>query len=140
MWHQPPEPIRLTGEQRRLPFSTELGASPRSHGRVVPTWNYAVVHVRGPLTFFGDPVRLRAIVDRLTERHEGKRAAPWKTTDAPERFIASQLAAIIGFELLVSSIEGKYKLSQNREPADRAGVVEGLAGTAVGDMMAPESR
>ena len=114
--------------------------SKQRHGRVVPTWNYTTVHGRGTLQFFDDPVRLRIIVERLTDKHEGRRAQPWKVSDAPARFIDSQLAAIVGFELLVTSLEGKYKLSQNREPADRAGVVEGLAGTAVGDKMSPKPR
>ena len=117
--------------------------SKAQHGRVVPTWNYAVVHARGTLRFFDDPARLRGIVERLTDRHEGRRAtsenaAPWKVSDAPARFIDSQLAAIVGFELLVTSLEGKYKLSQNREAADQAGVGAGLADTAVGPMMSPK--
>ena len=118
--------------------------SKQQHGRVVPTWNYTVVHARGTLQFFDDPARLRGIVERLTDRHEGRRAAPWKVSDAPARFIDSQLAAIVGFELLVTALEGKYKLSQNRDPADQAGVVAGLAreddagSIAVGALMTPK--
>jgi len=89
-------------------------------GRVVPTWNYAVVHALGPVRFFDDAAELRALVDRLTDRHERGRSKPWQTTDAPERFIESQLKAIVGFEIVISGIEGKYKLSQNRAEPDQA--------------------
>ena len=99
-------------------------------GRVVPTWNYAVVHALGPVRFFDDAAELRALVDRLTDRHERGRSKPWQTTDAPERFIESQLKAIVGFEIVISGIEGKYKLSQNRAEPDRQGVIEGLTGEA----------
>lgn len=96
-------------------------------GRVVPTWNYAVVHVRGPLTFFDDAEWLRAAVERLTHHHESRRTDPWQVSDAPERFVASQLKGIVGFEIAIASIEGKYKLSQNRAEPDREGVIAGLA-------------
>ena len=96
-------------------------------GRVVPTWNYAVVHVRGALTFFDDAERLRAAVERLTDHHERMRADPWQVSDAPERFVASQLKGIVGFEIAIASIDGKYKLSQNRSEPDREGVIAGLA-------------
>jgi transcriptional regulator len=95
-------------------------------GRVVPTWNYAVVHVRGTLAFFDDAARLRDAVEHLTDRHERTRAERWQLSDAPERYVASQLKGIVGFEIAITSIEGKYKLSQNRPEPDREGVVAGL--------------
>jgi transcriptional regulator len=96
-------------------------------GRAVPTWNYAVVHVRGPLTFFDDAAKLRDAVERLTDHHERMRADRWQVSDAPERYVASQLKGIVGFEIAVASIEGKYKLSQNRTETDQEGVIAGLA-------------
>jgi transcriptional regulator len=99
----------------------------KEHGRVVPSWNYAVVHARGRLQVFEDAAWLRDAVTRLTERHEGKRKAPWAVSDAPDKFIEGQLRGIVGFELTVSHLEGKYKVSQNRTDADRRGVVAGLA-------------
>jgi transcriptional regulator len=108
-------------------------ASKREHGRVVPTWNYAVVHARGRLSLFEEPERLRSAVDRLTARHEAHSAQPWTTADAPDGFIESQLKGIVGIELAISSLEGKYKLSQNRPAADQAGVVEGLRGLGTGE-------
>ena len=95
-------------------------------GRVVPTWNYAAIHVYGKLTFFEDPERLRDIVTRLTNQHEAAFPQPWQVTDAPPNFIDSQLKAIVGFELPILRIEGKRKFNQNRSAEDRAGVINGL--------------
>jgi transcriptional regulator len=98
----------------------------RSTGKVVPTWNYAVVHARGSLRIVEDRGWLRALVERLTERHEAGRSHPWKVTDAPADYIDKELGAIVGLELPVAELVGKWKVSQNRSPADREGVVEGL--------------
>lgn len=107
--------------------SPSLYPSKREHGRVVPTWNYALVHVRGRLSLFDDPAALAEHVAALTARHEAARAAPWSVADAPADFVERQLKGIVGVRLDIEAIEGKMKLSQNREPADRAGVAEGLA-------------
>jgi transcriptional regulator len=96
------------------------------HGRVVPTWNYETVHLTGPVSFHPDPEWLRAFVTRLTVLHEHGREHPWAVTDAPPDYIDGQLRAIVGFELTITSIEAKQKLSQNRSELDRAGVVAGL--------------
>jgi len=92
----------------------------------VPTWDYAVVHARGVLRFIQDAVWLHALVSRLTDAHEAPRAAPWKVGDAPPAYIDKMLAAIVGFEMTIESLTGKWKVSQNRGPADRRGVIEGL--------------
>ena len=96
-------------------------------GKVVPTWNYEVIHVYGHLVAHDDPVWLERLVRRLTERHEARLAAPWSVDDAPADFIAGQLRAIVGIELRVTRIEAKSKLSQNRNAADAAGAIVGLA-------------
>jgi len=101
-------------------------ASKQEHGRVVPTWNYAVVHARGRLEVFDDAERLREVVSRLTDRHESRRNEPWAVSDAPERFVESQLKGIVGVQLEISHIEGKHKMSQNRPDKDVAGVIDGL--------------
>jgi transcriptional regulator len=101
-------------------------ATKRDTGRVVPTWNYAVVHAHGPLRVIHDPDWLLNFVMRLTTRHEAARPDPWQVTDAPADYIATQLAAIVGIEMPIVRLEGKWKVSQNRPPADRAGVAEGL--------------
>jgi transcriptional regulator len=98
----------------------------RQTGKVVPTWNYAAVHAYGRITFFTEPDRLRDIVTRLTRRHEATRPAPWAVSDAPEAFIAGMLKGIIGFSIVLTRIEGKWKMSQNRPAADVTGVVAGL--------------
>ncbi|HUN45523.1 MAG TPA: FMN-binding negative transcriptional regulator [Stellaceae bacterium] len=95
-------------------------------GKVVPTWNYAAVHAYGTLRFFEDEASLLRLVTRLTETHEAKRAAPWAVSDAPADFVKGMLRAIVGFELTVTRLEGKWKMSQNRPPADIERVVEGL--------------
>lgn len=99
----------------------------RVDGKVVPTWNYSVVHVQGRIRWFDAPDRLRALVDDLTHAHESPRAAPWAVADAPADYVASMLRAIVGFEIEVLSMTGKFKASQNRSEADREGVARGLA-------------
>ncbi len=96
------------------------------HGKVVPTWNYAVVQARGTPRVIDDPDWLRALVETLTTTHEATRPTPWQVGDAPEPFIAAMLNGIAGLEIPIDSLEGKWKVSQNRAAADRQGVVAGL--------------
>ncbi len=98
----------------------------RETGRVVPTWNYVAVHARGIPTFFDDPERLHALVEELTDVHESSREAPWHVDDAPASYLRDQLKGIVGFEIPIASLEGKWKLNQNRPLADRLGVAAGL--------------
>ena len=123
----------LSSTSRRRGISTK-----QESGKVVPTWNYAVVHAYGPLRPIDDAAWLRDFVTRLTDRHEGERAAPWHVTDAPADFIERQLGAIVGIEIPVRRFEGKWKVSQNRAAADRSGVVAGLRerGEPASDAMA----
>ena len=95
-------------------------------GKVVPTWNYAVVHAHGPLRVIDDRAWLRAFVETLTNRHEAGRRDPWKVTDAPADYVDSMVTAIVGIEIPITKLIGKWKVSQNRPEQDRAGVVEGL--------------
>jgi len=111
-------------------------ASKKEHGRVVPTWNYAVVQVRGTPRLVEDTEWLKVQIDALTSAQEGQRSKPWKVTDAPEPFIAGQLKAIIGVEIPISTIEGKWKVSQNRSIADRQGVYQGLHDEGICEHMA----
>lgn len=96
-------------------------------GREVPTWNYAVVHVHGRLRVVEDPAWLRQLLDRLTDRHEASQAKPWHVSDAPEDHIEKMLRLIVGIDIAIERIEGKFKLSQNHPDANRAGVLKGLA-------------
>jgi len=96
--------------------------------KVVPTWNYTVVHARGVLMAVDDAAWLHAFVDRLTRAQESSRAHPWQTSDAPADYLETMLRAIVGIEIELVAIEAKWKVSQNRSAADRLGVAAGLAG------------
>ena len=100
--------------------------SKRESGKVVPTWNYAVVHAHGPLRIIDDREWLRAFVSGLTHRFESPRDDPWKVTDAPSDYIDQMLGAIVGIEIPVMRALGKWKVSQNRAQRDREGVAAGL--------------
>lgn len=107
------------------------------HGKVVPTWNYIVVHAYGRLETYDDRESLLANVEALTTHHEGKRPEPWKVSDAPASYIDAQLKGIIGISLRIDRLEGKWKISQNRSAADQASVAAALhdAGTETGAAM-----
>jgi len=107
-------------------ISPSFYATKSETGKVVPTWNYEVVHAHGRLVVHDDVEWLRAFVTRLTGHHEAGRPDPWAVTDAPARYIDKQLRAIVGLEVTIEAVEGKAKLSQNRSDDDRAGVVAGL--------------
>jgi transcriptional regulator len=96
-------------------------------GEVVPTWNYAVVHAYGHLRVIKDNDWLMAHLERLVTTHEAALPVPWKIEDAPEDYIASQIKGIVGLEMVIERLEGKWKVSQNRSEQDRAGVAKGLA-------------
>ena len=98
----------------------------KEHGKVVPTWNYAVVHATGPIRVIDDQAWVRRFVEQLTLRHEAHRSNPWKVTDAPADFVDTMTSAIVGIEIPISRLTGKWKVSQNRPEKDRAGVVEAL--------------
>lgn len=95
--------------------------------KVVPTWNYAVVHAHGRLRAVDDADWLRSLVSGLTDTHEAPRTPPWKLADAPEDYVQQMLRAIVGIEIEVSRLVGKWKTSQNRSESDRLGVAQGLA-------------
>jgi len=99
----------------------------RIHGRVVPTWNYITAHVYGELVVHDDARWVEDNVRRLTAKHEHDRQPGWGVDDAPAAYVAGQLKAIVGLELLISRIESKFKLSQNRSSADVLGAIDGLA-------------
>ncbi|MGE0283354.1 MAG: FMN-binding negative transcriptional regulator [Rhizobiaceae bacterium] len=100
----------------------------RETGKVVPTWNYATVQVRGKARAIEDTAWIGQQIRELTGKHEASRVEPWAVEDAPERYIEAQLRGIVGIEIDIGEIHGKWKVSQNRPEADRVGVAEGLAG------------
>ncbi len=109
-------------------ISPSLYPTKREHGKVVPTWNYITVHAWGRPQVNDDATWLRQQVEDLTVQNEGSRPAPWQVSDAPEPFVAAQLKGIVGIEIPIARIEGKWKVSQNRPAIDQAGVVAGLRG------------
>ncbi len=116
--------------------------SKAEHGKVVPTWNYVMVQGRGKLRAIEDATWLHPFVSRLTDHHEDERAKQaaqpkaWAVTDAPVDYIDTMLKAIVGIEIVLTSLVGKWKVTQNRPAADREGVVRGLANTAGSDAAA----
>jgi len=106
----------------------------KEDGAVVPTWNYVVVHAHGPLRVIEDPEWLRAHLVRLADIHESGSVNPWKVSDAPPEFIREQMRGIVGLEMPIRRLEGKWKVSQNKNERDRNAVLEGLA-----DLNTPES-
>jgi transcriptional regulator len=107
--------------------------SKAEHGKVVPTWNYAVVHAYGRLERVEDQAWLLAHVTELTRQQETPHAAPWATSDAPESYLGIMARGIVGLKVVISRLEAKAKMSQNREDRDRAGVVRGLGERAQGE-------
>lgn len=111
-------------------------ASKAEHGRVVPTWNYVAVHAHGSVRLVDERHWLRSQIGRLTDRHEAAMPAPWSVDDAPDGYIDQTMKGIVGLEVHVARLEGKAKLSQNRNAADRAGVVAGLAASGDDELWA----
>ncbi len=107
-------------------ISPSLYETKRETGKVVPTWNYVMVQVKGVASVHEDHAWLSTQIRALTQTHEARRSAPWAVDDAPERYIESQINGIVGIEIPIASIDGKWKVSQNRPEADRRSVAEGL--------------
>jgi transcriptional regulator len=117
-------------------ISPSLYPTKHEHGKAVPTWNYITVHAWGRPQVIDDAAWLRRQVDDLTSRKEDARPAPGAISDAPESYVAAQLKGIVGIEIPIARIEGKWKVSQNRPAVDQAGVVAGLRGDGGDAVMA----
>ena len=133
--------VVFQGEQAYI--SPAWYPSKAEHGKVVPTWNYIMVQGRGRLRAIEDTEWLRGFVSRLTDDHEARRVAQapaqapiWGVTDAPADFVETMLHAIVGIEVVLTSLVGKWKASQNRPAADREGVARGLSDLAGSDAAA----
>ncbi|MCU0760474.1 MAG: FMN-binding negative transcriptional regulator [Steroidobacteraceae bacterium] len=133
VWRQalPEEPALAIFTGADAYVSPSWYPSKRVHGKVVPTWNYAAVHASGPVRFVEDAAWLRVLVGELTDAHESRRAEPWKVEDAPGDYVGEMLRAIVGLEIEVRELAGKFKASQNREARDREGVAAGFAADGV---------
>jgi transcriptional regulator len=122
LWRQAGADVLTVFQGPAAYVSPSLYAEKPVSGKVVPTYNYAVVHAHGVLRAIEDPAWILALLGRLTARHEAARAAPWAVGDAPPEFIDTLLRSIVGIEIPIGRLQGKWKLSQNRPPADRAAV------------------
>jgi transcriptional regulator len=107
-------------------ISPSLYPTKKEHGKVVPTWNFITIQVRGNLVIHDDPQWVEQLVRSLTDTHESTSTTPWSIDDAPRDYIDSMIKAIVGVELQITSIEAKWKLSQNKTPLEMEGVVDGL--------------
>lgn len=126
LWQQAGQDFLVVFQGAQAYVSPAWYASKKEHGKVVPTWNYAVIHAQGKLMAHDDPVWLQAFLSRLTQNHETRVGSDWKITDAPQDYIEQLKKAIVGIEIPVTSIVGKWKVSQNRPATDRAGVKAAL--------------
>jgi transcriptional regulator len=115
-------------------------ATKRETGKVVPTWNYVMVQARGTARVLQEADWLRRQVEQLTQEREAGRETPWAVGDAPEDYIAAQLRGIVGVEIALSDLRGKWKASQNRNEADRAGVAEGLGDDPMAEIVRAGAR
>lgn len=111
-------------------------ATKQEHGKAVPTWNYVVVHARGRLRVIDDPAWLRGQMETLVAQHEAGFADPWRISDAPPDYIDTMLAAVVGIEITIADLTGKWKISQNQPAINRAGVVDGLRDIGTGETAA----
>jgi transcriptional regulator len=132
------DPVLVVFRAEHAYISPNWYPSKHEAHKQVPTWNYKVVHVHGTLTVRDDEKFVRGLVARLTRTHEASQPQPWKMTDAPADYIDSMLQAIVGIEVQITRLEGKFKLSQNKERRDQIGAGRALIGqgdTALGQAM-----
>jgi transcriptional regulator len=135
VWRSPQPSLLVFGGPQAY-VSPGWYPSKQVHGKVVPTWNYAVVHARGRPVIREDAASVLRIVSALTDTHEATQAHPWQVGDAPAEFVDQMLRAIVGIEIPIEQLVGKWKVSQNRSAEDRAGVASGLRGAPDGEAMA----
>lgn len=119
-------PVYLVFHAEQQYISPNWYVGKQEHHRVVPTWNYRVVHVKGQIKLMNDERFLRGVLARLTRIHENNQEQPWKMSDAPVDFIQDQLKKITGFEIGITSMVGKYKVSQNRTKEDAVNIAAQL--------------
>lgn len=126
LWQQAGQDFLVVFQGAQTYVSPAWYVSKKEHGKVVPTWNYAVVHAQGKLIAHDDTTWLQAFLAGLTQTHEARVGSSWKITDAPDEYIEQLKKAIVGIEIPVTSILGKWKVSQNRPATDRIGVKAAL--------------
>jgi transcriptional regulator len=133
LWRQAGAQVLVVFQGPSAYVSPSLYAEKPVSGKVVPTYNYAVVHAHGVLREIEDPAWILALLTRLTGRHEAPRAAPWSVADAPAAYIDTLLKAIVGIEIPLDRLQGKWKLSQNRPQGDQAAVAQEMVQNSASD-------
>ena len=128
IWRESPSavPALVTFQGPQAYVTPSWYPSKHEHGKAVPTWNYAVVHAHGVPVFIQDKAWIYEHVSRLTSRHEASQALPWAVSDAPADYMDKMIGSIVGVEIPISRLEGKWKMGQNRSESDQLGVVAGL--------------
>jgi transcriptional regulator len=122
---QPDSPVLVVFQGPQAYVTPSWYETKKQTGKVVPTWNYAIVQARGRASVVDDPEWLRSQIGELTDRQEAGRTDKWKVDDAPDEFVQAQIRGIVGLRIEIAQLEGKWKVSQNRPAADRAGVAAG---------------
>lgn len=140
LWRQAGAEVLAVFQGPSAYVSPSLYAEKPVSGKVVPTYNYAVAHAHGVLRAIEDPDSILALLGRLTARHEAARAAPWSVADAPAQYIDTLLRAIVGIEIPIGRLQGKWKLSQNRPPVDQSAVAADSGGALAALMQALVTR
>lgn len=129
---QPDMPVLIVFQGADSYITPSWYETKRETGKVVPTWNYAIVQARGRARVMEDPAWIGRQIADLTASRESGRDQPWAVSDAPPAFVAAQIKGIVGIEIMIDELHGKWKVSQNRPVADRVGVAEGLQADASG--------
>lgn len=128
--HDPRTEVLAVFQAENAYISPSWYASKAQTGKVVPTWNYAAVHAYGTLRVIDDPVWLRQQLEAMTARHEARLPEPWSVSDAPADFTERLIGQIIGIEIRLTRLQGKWKASQNQPAENRNSVVAGLSASA----------
>ena len=122
LWRRSGEDVLALFQGPSAYISPALYEEKAVSGKMVPTWNYAVVHAHGVMRAIDDPTWIFAHLERMSARHEGARAVPWSIHDAPRTFIDQLVGTLVGIEIVITRLQGKWKMSQNRSVADQATV------------------
>ena len=130
LWKENPEQTLAIFQGADAYISPNWYPTKQEHGKVVPTWNYVAVHASGKIQFINDRSWKLSFLHSLTTEHESNQEQPWAISDAPKDFIEKMLDAIVGFEIAVHELNGKWKISQNQVEKNQAGVIDGLSASS----------
>ena len=129
LWHEHPKELDVLAvfHGPETYITPSWYASKAESGKVVPTWNYTTVHAKGKLSVIDDPSWIRSLLEALTSSNEAEFTHPWAVSDAPDEYITNLIGGVIGFEIVIAELQGKWKVSQNRTETDRDSLSKGLS-------------